>query len=259
MIVFDYGERKTSRIAACGRVETEAAFHDIPAIVNSTSATGWLEIYFFPVSLPNVRDIKIARCTVKGGTPRIAEADVPNLRPGVSSSKIGIRRWNRVASRIAGLHVDSQDLSRQHAQILARTRWVTCGPGADAEIKIAIERTKGELASEMVRGKIITENDFFGIRIRDIAIRRNVITGDDQNATATCRTSCREGDIVDIEMLFVRIIGRKSDTQEPSVPAHSAQPGGDIQKWSSEQCTIFDDADTAWLFDDKQSSAAVGR
>ena len=60
-------------------------------------------------------------------------------------------------------------------------------------------------------------------------------------------------------MLFARVIRRESYTQQAFAPDDRPEPRGNIQKWRSEQCAIFDDADTAWLFDDKQSAAAITR
>src|ERR671934_1210150 len=113
MIKLDHWKRKTSRIAACGRLKTKAAFHNIPAIVSSTGTTGGLKIYFFAPALPDVCDVVIPRLTIKGGAPRVTQTERPNFWTGIRISYVWVAWRNRIRGRIAGFHVDPHDLTTQ--------------------------------------------------------------------------------------------------------------------------------------------------
>src|SRR5436190_2077706 len=70
----------------------------------------------------------------------------------------------------------------------------------------------------MVRGRPIIKNNFFGIRIGDIGIGRDVITGDHQDAPASNRASGRGADLITVELLFVRVTGGKATLRSPLLP-----------------------------------------
>src|ERR1051325_8022081 len=115
MVVFEYRKRKASRIAACARLKTKAAFHKIPAVVSSTGAAGRLKIDFLPAGLTDIGNVKVPCLTIKGGAPRIAHTERPNFRTGIGISYVWVGWRNRIRGWGASFDVDSRDLTTQDA------------------------------------------------------------------------------------------------------------------------------------------------
>src|SRR6266496_2216653 len=148
MVVFEYRKRKTCRIAACGRLKTKAAFHNVPAIASSTWAAGRLKIYFFAPRLTDVGNVKVPCLTIKGGAPRVTQTERPNFRTGIRIPYVWVTWRNRVRSRVASFDVDPHDLTTQDAQVVSQIiGGESVSACAQPEIQITIDGTESQLTS----------------------------------------------------------------------------------------------------------------
>ena len=66
--VFDYGQRKTRRVAVAGGLETLKAFHRVPAVVASL----FNQVDFLAIALPDIASPKFASQPIEAKTPGIA-------------------------------------------------------------------------------------------------------------------------------------------------------------------------------------------
>src|SRR5438105_1296920 len=174
VVVLDRRRRHPRRIARW--MVAVGAFESVPAVVE-TGAPRVRDVDLFPMILADVGDDQAMLQRIEAEAPWIAQSNGPDLRARASAPHIGIVARDRV--RIAGVHVQSQELAEQGAGILAVAVWIALRaavPHADIELAVLAE---AEAAAVVVRvGLVHREHELARSRIGGVRIAAHPVALD---------------------------------------------------------------------------------
>src|SRR4051812_1322661 len=124
------------------------SLEDAPAVVAAAAAASRLEIDLFPCVLADVRDEEVAGQPIEAETPRVAQAEGPDLRSRrAGRAGEGIRGRNHIA---VAAHVEPKDLSAQVREGLSGLERVAAAAAvADGEVQVTVGAER-DLAGVMV-------------------------------------------------------------------------------------------------------------
>ncbi len=163
MRVVIIGDRQDEVLGAAGEnvmFETDAAFHNGPAIVLSATSAGRLEVYFLTLEVARVRQIEVTAPFVEGESPWIAKAQRPDFRSVPIFMPKGIIGGYAVR-QLAGLDVDAEKLAEQGIGRLpsifgiARESAVTT-----TDVQEAVLRTECQVAAVVVLMGLVDSKDY---------------------------------------------------------------------------------------------------
>src|SRR6266571_9054849 len=141
-------------------------FHQAPSIVQTSDCARRLKVDFLEIVLPDIRDEHVARDAVETESPRIAQAERPDLVVE------WIRRRNGVGLRA---DIDPQDFSEEYGEVLGVAEGIADETAiSDADVEKAIgpelKLTAVVLAGTGMRN---SQHDRGGVRIGKIGIIRD--------------------------------------------------------------------------------------
>ena len=187
VIVLGHGQLLPALIAARGRVEAVRAFHHAPAVVGAAALGGRLHVDLFPLVLPDVTDVHVARARVEGPAPRVSEAKAPDLRRGAATGHVAARDTVGLAAR-RRVDVDAGDLAEQRAERLPVAGAAVFVPSAAAVTQADVQHAVGSevkvTAVVVALGLVHLDHDLRAGRVGLVRIRGAALVLSDHRVAA---------------------------------------------------------------------------
>ena len=199
--------------------------------------------------LADVGDEEIAGLPVEAEAPGVAKAVGPDLRQRALGVPERIRRRNRV--RRAAVHVEPQDLSEEHAEVLRAIAGIaaaTAVPEADVQVAIGTER---ELSALVVGERLRdVQEDLRRSRVGHVRIGRHAIAHE--------RGVARGVRVVDVEQAVRRVVRMEGEAEQAALAA-ARDERAQIEKRRRQDARAVEDFDAPRLLEDEEAPRAVAR
>lgn len=225
------------------------ALRAVPSVIFAACACAGLKVDFFVIFLAYIGNPEVASGSIETESPRITQAVGPDfgLGSGAIHEWIG---WRNLYAAGLGLHIDTQHLAEQRAEVLAITHRVAAGasiPHADIQVTIGPEFYLAAVVVFKWLGNV--EQHGFGSGVGSVRIRGDAIEGDDGIALKVC--------VIDVETLVLREFRWERKAKQPAL-AGACGLRSYIEERLREESAIAENAHDAVLLDQKQAAGSVG-
>ncbi len=182
--VFQHRHHQPRPAAPLGGAEAPAPLHHAPPVVEP-AARGGDHVDLLQRALPHVGKVQQPGLAVEGEAPRVPHAARPDLVAGGALPRVGVVRGDGV--RVAGVHVDAQDVAQQRRAVLpVPLRVAAPAAVAHPHVQLAVRPERHQPAVVVGERLRHPEDQLGRRRVRAVAVGAHPVALDARVAARRC-------------------------------------------------------------------------